>query len=154
MASVIDLFKAQQEAAEALHARLTQVAALMSNLLAQVDQLRLNGELKSTLEAEQQWLEKTQHVLRDVRSWRERESREVRRSAIWRWSTAIAFALAVSTATAAGFMWARQLYAAEVERLQSRAGLADLVDRRIAQMTPVERQQFERLMKLPPMHQR
>jgi hypothetical protein len=148
MGNALATFKAQQEAVEALHARLRDVAAVVADLTTRVDGLRLGGELTATLEAEERWLAKTQEVLRDVHRWRERESRELRRSALWRWSTAVAFALAVSTATGAGFLWARQLYAAELERLQSQAALADLIERRVAAMTAIERQQFERLMKV------
>src|SRR5579872_4325850 len=148
MANALDTFKAQQAAVEALHVRLTDVAALMADLTARVESLRVGGDLKATLDAEHRWLAKTEDVLRDVQRWREREARAFQRSAVWRWSAAIAFALAVSTASAAGFLWARQLYAAELERLQTQAALADLVERRVAAMTSAERQQFERLIAL------
>jgi len=149
MANALDTFKAQQKAVEALLARLTDVVAVVSDLTARVEDLRRGGELKATLEAEQRWLARTQDVLRDVRQWQERESRELRLTALWRWTKAIAFAFAVATASSAGFMWARQLYAVELERLQSQAALADVVERRVTAMTPAEREQFERLMKLP-----
>jgi len=150
MRNALDTFKAQQAAVEALHVRLTEVAALVADLAARVEGLRLGGDLKATLDAEHRWLAKTEDVLRDVQRWREREARAFRRSAVWRWSTAVAFSLAVSTASGAGFVWARQLYGAELERLQAQAALADLIERRVDAMTPSERQQFERLMKLQP----
>lgn len=149
MRNALETFKAQQEAAETLHARLTDVAALLSDLTVRVDRVRIGAELKATLDAEQRWLAQMQDLLRDVRRWRQWESHESRRKAVWRWSVAVAFALAVSTASGAGFVWGRQLYATELERMQSRATLADLVERRVATMTPAERQQFERLMNLP-----
>jgi hypothetical protein len=148
MRNALDTFKAQQEAAETLHGRLTDVAALLSDLTARVDRVRIGAELKATLDAEQRWLAQMQDLLRDVQRWRQSEAHESRRRAVWRWSAAVGFALAVSTATGAGFIWGRQVYAAELERLQARAALADLVERRVATMTAAERQQFERLMNL------
>ena len=148
MPNALDTFKAQQKALETLLARLTDVVAGVSDLAARLEALRTDRELHATLEAEQRWIAKTQDVLRDVRQWQERQSRALRWSGVWQWTKAIAFALAVSVATAAGFMWARQLYAVELARLQSQAALADLVDRRVAAMTPGERQQFERLLNL------
>ena len=154
MRNALDTFKAQQEAAETLHARLTDVAALLSDLTVRVDRVRIGTELKATLDAEQRWLAQMQDLLRDVQRWRQWESRESRWKAVWRWSAAVAFALAVSTATGCGFLWARQLYAIQLERLQSEAVLADLFERRVAMMTPAERQQFQRLMKFPDTSQR
>jgi len=52
------------------------------------------------------------------------------------------------------FVYEVGAYAVELERLQSQAVLADVVERRVAAMTPGERQQFERLMKLPATRQR
>jgi hypothetical protein len=87
-----------------------------------------------------------QHVLHGAQRWRDRESRELRRRTLWKWSIAIAFV--VNAASAAGFIWARQLYASELERLQSQAALADVLERRLSTMTPAQRRQFERLLNL------
>src|SRR6516225_11798058 len=114
MGNALDTFRAQQRATETLHTRLKEVAALVSDLTARVDRLCIGGDLKATLEAEYRWLAKMQDVLQDAQRWRDREFRELRRGAVWRWSIAIAFALAVSMASAAGFTWARQLYASEL----------------------------------------
>src|SRR3974390_2083232 len=108
MRNALDAFKAQQEAAETLHARLIDVGALLSDLTARVDRIRIGAELKATLDAEQRWLAQMRELLRDVQRWRERESHESRRSAVWRWSRSVAFVLAVTSATSGGFLWARQ----------------------------------------------
>jgi hypothetical protein len=66
-----------------------------------------------------------------------------------RWAFPIVFALAASAATGAGLLWVWHPYAAELARLRAEAEFAELVESRVAAMTAVERQEFERLMKLP-----
>ena len=148
MGNTLDVFKAQQLAVERVHARLTEVAALVASLKTQVDELRLGQELRQTLEAEQAWLANTNELLRDVRTWRDGELRQARRTQRWRWLLPLAFALAASVATGAGLVWAWHPYAAEFARLQAHAALADQLESRVAAMTAAEREQFERLMKL------
>ena len=149
MGSALDVFKAQQQAVEDLYSRLTEVAALVSELKKQVDALRVADDLKDTLEAEHAWLARLHDLLRDVQSWRERELRQVRRTMLWRWSVAVVFALTASAATGAGLLWAWQPYASEIADLRSQAKFAEFVERRMAQMTAGERQEFERLMRSP-----
>lgn len=148
MGNTLDVFKAQQEAVERVHARLTEVAALVSSLKAQIDELRLGHELRETLEAERAWVTRTNDLLRDVQHWRDRELRQARRAQRWRWVMPFAFALAASTATGAGLMWAWQPYAVEVARLRTEAEFAERIESRVAAMTDAERREFDRLMKL------
>jgi hypothetical protein len=150
MGNALDTFKAQQAAVEALHARLADVGALVAGLKADVDGLRLGHDLMATLETEQQWLIRTERLLRDVQDWRDGESRRARRAVRWRWALPCAFALAASAATGAGLLWAWRPYASELERLRAQAAFAELVEGRVAVMTAAERQEFERLMKLSP----
>jgi hypothetical protein len=96
MGNTLDVFKAQQQAVECVHVRLTEVAALVASLKAQVDELRLGQELKQTLEAEQAWLARTNNLLRDVRQWRDLELRQARRVKRMAWLLPFAFALAAS----------------------------------------------------------
>jgi TnpA family transposase len=149
MGNTLDVFKAQQQAIERVHVRLTEVAALVASLKAQVDELRLGQELRQTLEAQQAWLANTNELLQDVRRWGDGELRQARRTRRWRRLLPFAFALAASAATGAGLVWAWHPYAAEFARLQAQAELAKQVESRVAAMTAAERQQFERLMKLP-----
>src|SRR5437870_2996369 len=121
MGNTLDVFKAQQQAVERVHGRLTEVAALVASLKAQVDELRLGEELKQTLEAEQAWLTRTNDLLREVQHWRDRELRQARRAQRWRWLMPFAFALAASAATGAGLLWAWHPYAAEFARLRTQA---------------------------------
>ena len=149
MGNTLDVFKAQQQAAERVHARLTEVAALVAGLKVQVDELRLGEELQHTIEAEQVWLARTKELVRDVRYWRDSELRQARREQRWRWLMPIAFALVASAATGAGLLCAWHPYAAEFARLHAQAELAEQIESRMAAMTAAERDQFERLMKLP-----
>ena len=149
MGNTLDFFKAQQHAVERVHVRLTEVAAPVASLKAQVDELRLGQELRQTLEAEQAWLARTHDLLHEVQRWRDGELRQARRVQRWRWVMPFAFALAASFATGAGLMWAWRPYAAEFARVQAQAALAERVESRVAAMTAAERQQFERLMKPP-----
>ena len=148
MGNTLDAFKAQRQAVERVHVRLTDVATLVANLKAQVDELRLGQELRQTLEAEQKWLARTDQLLRDVQHWREGQLRQARRALRWRWAMPFAFALTASVATGAGLLWAWHPYAAEFARLRAQAELAERFESRVAAMTPLERQEFERLMKL------
>jgi hypothetical protein len=149
MANALDMFKAQREAAEALHARLTEVAALVSSLQQALDRLALDRTLKETLKAEQAWLSKVQELIQQEQAFRQRQFERFRLSILWRWVLACAFALAALAASGAGYVWAAQPYTAELTQLRDQAALADLIERRLAAMTPAERQQFERLLKRP-----
>jgi hypothetical protein len=74
---------------------------------------------------------------------------------MWRWVLVCAFALVSVTLAGAGYAWVSQPYATENATLRSRAELADRIERRLLTMTPADRQQFERLMRLtaPPNRQ-
>jgi hypothetical protein len=154
MPNALDMFKALREAAEALHAKLTEVAAQVSSLQQGLDHLALDTTLKETLKAEQAWLTKVQELLQQEQAFRESQFERFRPSILWRWVLACAFALATMGATGAGYVWAARPYKAELTQLRDQAALADLIERRLAAMTPAERQQFERLMKLPGKTQR
>ena len=154
MSSALDAFRAQQKAAEALHARLTEVSALVSTLLPQLDRLRVDQALKETFAAETKWLVTVQDLVRDVRAFREIEFRRFRLGVVWRWALACLFALASMGVGQAAYAWAAKPYAEELERLRAQQAFADTVQRRMSTMTPVERQQFDRLMKLQPRPER
>jgi hypothetical protein len=52
MPGALDAFRAQQEAADAVHERLQEVSALVRQLRVEVDQLTCNEELKQVLQRE------------------------------------------------------------------------------------------------------
>jgi hypothetical protein len=146
MGNTLDAFKAQQAAAEALHAKLIEVSSLFSTLQPKLDGLKVDQRLKETFEAETTWLTKVQELVREVRQFREVEFRRFRLGVVWRWAMACLFALAAVGVHEAVRIHGENPYASEIERLRAQAQLLDRVERRISTMTPVERQQFDRLM--------
>jgi hypothetical protein len=148
MGNALDAFKAQQKAAEALHAKLTEVASLFSTLQPRLDGLKVDQQLKETFDAEAKWLGKVQELVSEVRAFREGEFQHFRFGVVWRWALACLFALAATGVYEGVRVRAENPYAAEIEQLRAQAQLADLMQQRISTMTPAERQQFDRLMKI------
>jgi len=71
MLGALDTFRAQQEAADGVHARLTEISELLSQLRKQVGALAANDELRAILQQEQSCLERAQRMVAEVRVWRE-----------------------------------------------------------------------------------
>ena len=67
---------------------------------------------------------------------------------MWRWALACIFACVAITLGGAGYAWATQPCAAELEKLRTHSDVADLIGRRLQEMTPEELGEFNRLMKL------
>ena len=131
MPNALDTFRAQRDAADQVHARLTEVAGLLDRLRTQVEAVAGNTELRAVLRDEQAWLARTQEVLANVRYFREQEVARFW-PAVWRrWVVALVFALASATAAGAGYGWATRPSVAELELLRSRSELADSVARRV-----------------------
>ena len=148
MPNALDMFRAQREAADQVHARLTEVGVLLNELRTQVDAVAGNPQFRALLQDEQTLLTRTETLLTDVRHVREQEVGRFW-PAVWRrWALALGFALASAATAGAGYAWATRPYATELKTLRSRTAFADAVARRIATMTPAERRQFEALMKL------
>jgi hypothetical protein len=147
MANALDAFRAEQEAAEAVQARLSELLPLVQELRRQVDTLALHPELRELLREEQLWLARAQETVLEVRRWREREQSRFLRAVAWRWILAAAFALAAAGAAGSGYARVTASCAAQVAALRQRAELADLIETRVRGMTPTERRQFESLMR-------
>lgn len=148
MASALETFRAQQEAANGIYERLQQVSALLGQLRTQVEVLARNEGLKRLLEREESWLAQAQRTIVEVRHWREREAQRFWPGVARRWAVALAFAWASAAAAGAGYALVTKPYAAELATLRSQAEFADLVQRRVVAMTPAERRQFDALMRV------
>jgi hypothetical protein len=147
MPSALEVFRAQREAVDQVHARLTEVAELVGRLQAQVDAIAQNQAFLQVLRNEEQWLESAQRTIAEVRAFREEEVRRFW-PAVWRrWTVALFFALASAAAFGAGYAWAARPYEAELASLRLRVELLDTVAQRVVTMTPAERRQFDSLMK-------
>ena len=145
MANALDAFKAQREAAVAVHAELSEASSLLRQLRAQVD--GLVPEIKGLMRDQQRWLAKTQEAVLEVRQWHERDEPRLLRGVFWRWTVAAAFALAAAGLAGAGYASITKPWVAELQQLRSRAALSDLVEMRLQNMTSEERRQFESLMR-------
>lgn len=143
MPNALDVFREQREAAGLVYARVRELSELLSKVYEQVDGLARNDELRALLRDEQRWLTNAERVVSEVRAWREHELRRFW-PAMWRrWAVAAAFALASAWAAGAGYAWATRPYANELAQLRSRAEFVEGVERRILELSPAQRQQFE-----------
>lgn len=147
MANAIDMFRAQKEAVDQVHARLTEVADLVQRLRVQVDAIAQDEKLREVISSERDWLARTREALVEVRRFREQEAKEFW-PAVWRrWIAAVTLALASIATASAGYGWVARPYAAELESLRSRVAVSDKVAGRMLTMTPAERGQLDKLMK-------
>jgi len=147
MPNALDMFRAQREAADQVHVRLGEVAALLSELQARVDTVAANREFRALLQDQATLLARTETFLTQVRYVREQEAGRFW-PAVWRrWVLAVAFAVASAWAAGAGYAWAARPYLAELEALRSRVDLADAIVSRTMTMSAAERRQFDALMK-------
>ena len=148
MSSALDAFRAQREAAEQIHARLTEVADLLRAIRSEANVIAQDEPLRKLLQEEQMWLARAEDLVRQVRYFREAEASRFW-PAMWRrWAVAALFALAAAAAFGAGHVWASRPYEAELATLRFRAEVMDAVGARILTMTSAERRQFDTLMKL------
>src|SRR5688572_15592342 len=106
MQNALDAFRAQREAADQVHERLTEVAQLLDQLTKQVDAVANNGDLRIVLRDERDWLREAQQLLADVRHFREQERLRFWPGVWRRWILAVVFALASAAAAGAGYaLW-------------------------------------------------
>ena len=93
MPNALDTFRAQKEAADQVHARLTEVAASLNRLRLEVDGL-VTKDLRDALREEQSLLSRAQETIAVARHFREQEMLRFWPSIWRRWAIAIVFALA------------------------------------------------------------
>ena len=148
MPNALDAFRAQKEAADQVHERLTEVAKLVNRLRVEVDGI-VTKELRERCEKSSCWLTQAQETREQVRWAREQEVARYWPSIWRRWTIAIVFALAATAAAGAGYGWVTEPYSAEIADLRQRADFGDEVMRRMVAMTPNERRQLDGLLKTP-----
>lgn len=146
--SALDTFRAQQEAVEAIHQRLHDVASLLRRINTSIDALGQNADFKHLLTRQESWLREAQRTVEEVSTWRAREARQLW-PRIGRWIVAAMFAIASAVAAGAGYAWITKPYAAEINDLKARIEFADYVERRVMSMTASQRRQFDALMDWP-----
>jgi hypothetical protein len=147
MANALDTFREQRAAAGQVYAALKETSELVRGLQSQVNALERIDELKTLLQQEDRWLHEAQRLVAEMQRLRDNEMRRLLPAAIRRWTLAVIFALASAIATGAGYGWATSPYQTELAALRSRMDFAEFVEHRALTMTPVERRQFDALMK-------
>src|SRR5258705_8934506 len=114
MGSALETFRAQQEAAEQINARLSEIAALLGCVRGELDLLARDENLRAVLQQERTWLESAQRTVSEVRAWREHERLRFWPGIVKRWAIALVFALASVAVAGAGYGWVTEPYAAEL----------------------------------------
>lgn len=147
MSNALDAFRAQRDAVDEIRARLEEVAALLLSLDAQARALATNEALRTLLQEEQTWLRRAESLIATMRHQREWEVHRFW-PAVWRrWAAAVALAALTAFAGGAGYVWAVRPFERELEDLRARVGLMDSIAEQVIKMTPIERRQFDALMK-------
>lgn len=147
MANALDTFREQRAAAGEVHRALKETSELLRGLQSQAGALMRIDELKTLLEQEDRWLHEAERLVAEVRRLRDDEMRRLKPAMVRRWAVALALALASATAAGVGYSWATRPYQAELEALRSRMDFAEYVEHRAITMTPIERKQFDALMR-------
>jgi hypothetical protein len=145
MPNAIDMFRAQREAADAVHERLQEIAAMLAAVRAEVDALAGNAELRAVLKREEAWLSQASRTVSEVRAWREREARQFWPGVAWRWALALVLALSAAWVAGAGYAYTASPYEDELRVLRARAAFVESIEDRVVTMTPAERRKFDEL---------
>ena len=147
MASALDVFRAQREAAEEIQKRLREATDALHELRQDLCNLANDRTFRQLLNDERAWLVQAQRLIGQVEAFREHELHRFW-PAVWkRWAMIVVLILATGLATGAGYVWAARPYEAELASVRAGVELGDTVARRVLEMTPAERRQFEVLMK-------
>jgi hypothetical protein len=118
MESSLDTFRAQREAADQVHTRLTEVTQLLEQLTKQVDAVAGNADLHVVLRDERDWLRQAQALVADVRHFREQERLRFWPGVWRRWALAVVFALLSAAAAGAGYACWTEPYALRMNELR------------------------------------
>src|SRR5262245_36100955 len=105
MPNALDMYRAQQTAANELYAKLAEVAALVQRVRVEVSALAQDHRVQEVLRQEQTWLEQAQRTVKEVQHWRELETFRFWPGVLYRWAFAFAFALFAVWASSAGYAW-------------------------------------------------
>jgi hypothetical protein len=149
MPSALDLFRAQQQAAEAVYAQLQAVAALLADLRKEADALQRTDELKQLLERQERWLVEARETVTQVEWARVNDMHRFWRGVVLRWVIAAVFAIAAAAAAGGGYVAFTRPYDHELEQLRNQAAFGQFVEQRALRMSAAERRQFDALMRWP-----
>ena len=103
MPNALDMYRAQQTAANEVQAKLSEVAALVQRVRAEVNVLAQDHRVQEVLRQEQTWLEQAERTVKEVQRWRDLEAYRFWPGVVCRWVFALAFALFAVWIASAGF---------------------------------------------------
>lgn len=146
MPSALEMFRAQQEAADAVYAGLQEVAALLADIRKESDALQSTNELKRLLEQQARWLNEARQTVSRVQWARENDMHRFWRGVVVRWLIAAVFAIAAATAAGAGYVAFARPYDRELEQLRDQAAFGRFVEQRALGMSAAERRQCDALI--------
>jgi hypothetical protein len=149
MANALDAFREQLAAAGQVYAIVKETCELLRGLQSQVSALTSIEELKTLLQQEERWLHEAQRAVAEARRLRDEDLRRLRPAVIRQWALAVVLAVASAAAAGVGYAWWTRPYQSELAALRSRMEFAEYVQHRALTMTPVERKQFDTLMRWP-----
>jgi hypothetical protein len=147
MPNALDMYRAQQTAANEVHAKLSEVAALVQRVRVEVNALAQDHRVQEVLRQEQTWLEQAERTVKEVQRWRDLEAYRFWPGVVYRWAFALVFALVAVWSAAAGYAWMNSNRDHELAELRSRLERLDSFEQRTSTMTPIERRQLDALMK-------
>lgn len=146
MPNALDVYRAQQNAAQDVHAKLTEVAELVQRIRSEVNALAHDHDLRDVLRQEQTWLEQAERTVKEVQRWRDLEAYRFWPGVIYRWALAAAFTLLAVWASGVGYAWMDQDRDHEIAALRSRLEVLDFIEQRVATLTPAELRQLDALI--------
>jgi hypothetical protein len=149
MPSALDTFRAQQEAADAVSARLLDVAGLLDELRKQADGPQCTDDLKQLFEREERWLREARQTVLEVQRWREKHAQRFWRGVVGRWLVAAVFAIAAAVAAGGGYAAFARPSDRQLDQLRAQAAFGQFVEQRALKMSAAERRQFDALMRWP-----
>src|SRR5437899_1332880 len=128
MPNALDMYRAQQTAANEVHAKLSEVAALVLRVRVEVNALTQDHRIQEMLRQEQTWLEQAERTVNEVRRWRDLEAHRFWPGVVYRWTIALAFALCALWVSGAGYSWMQHDADSEVAVLRARVQTLDTIE--------------------------
>lgn len=149
MPNALDMYRAQQTAANEVHAKLSEVATLVQRVRVEINALAQDHRVQKVLRQELTWLEQAERTVKEVQRWRDLEAYRFWPGVVYRWAFAFAFALFAVWASSAGYAWMHHDADGQLAILRSRAQMMDIIEQRAATLTPAQQRQLTALINWP-----
>ena len=143
MPNALDMYRAQQTAANDMHAKLSEVEVLVQRVRSEVNALAQDHRLQEALRQEQTWLEQAGRTVKEVQRWRDLEAYRFWPGVVYRWAFALVFTLFAVWITGAGYAWVNNDRDREMAGVKSRLERLDFIEKRTASMTSSEKRQLD-----------